>query len=389
MSGCGDNELGSLSVDELRKVLLDMKEPTGFVNRNDSIITFSNATRTLTIAPKVTYYDYYTTGQRHTVEESKSIQIPDVSGDYFFYLDDNRQLNCVNTFNIELATIYALVSYIYWSNGSQRFVSFNDERHGITLDGQTHIYLHTTRGAQLATGAGITYVGGTGSLNTDAQLGLGPMIMVDEDIRNTITDSDNPTEYFQQRLTPIAYIPIWYKLGQEWRYNPATEYPLMLGTLRPKYNYFDGTNWQIADAPANNKIIVTYIFGTTGFIEPVIGILGQAQYQNLAEAQQNASWAAISFDSLPSPEMKLLYTVFFEVSANYANLPNARIVYVQDNRYIQDRESLSMGASAEQQGTLLPTPTVAFDFGAGTDISLDLGDRSYSQGVLDSGERLA
>lgn len=388
MSGCGDNGLGSLSVDELRKVLLDMKEPTGFVNRNDSIITFSNATRTLTIAPTVTYYDYYTTGQRHTVETSKSLQIPDISGDYFFYLDENRQLNYVTNFNIELATIYALVSYVYWSNGSQRFVSFNDERHGITLDGQTHVYLHTTRGAQLSTGAGITYVVGTGALDNDAKLALGNMIIADEDIRNTIVDDDNPSQYFQQRLAPTAYIPIWYKLGQEWRYHAATEYPLMLGTLRPKYNFFDGTNWQIADAPSNNKVLVTYIFATTGFIEPVIGILGQAQYQNLAEAQQNASWAAISFDSLPSPEMKLLYTVFFEVSANYANLPNARIVYVQDNRYIQDRESLSMGASAGQQGNILATPSVSFDFGATTDITVDLGDRSYSQGTLDNGERL-
>ena len=319
------------------QTVLDTNEPTGFVNRTDSFIQFNEADRRFVIGPTDESYAVYVRGTKLVINETKSQVIPDESGSYYFFIDSSGNLQVTTEFNLDLITKVAYCSYIYFDAEDGKAVTIGDERHGITMDGATHVNLHTTRGTQLVSGGEIAYSLGDGSLDSDMEVSVGNMRIADEDIVVDIINSSAPTNNFEQKLSPIAYIPIWYRQGDIWKKTEASAFPAIAGTQRAKFNEFTGTTWQLTDAPSNNKVLVTYLFATTSIIEPVIGILGQAQYQNLAEAQIQAGWGSINFGELPSPEMKLLYTLYYETSTNYDNSIKSRIIFVEDDRYNYDK----------------------------------------------------
>ena len=321
-------------------VFVDMKEPTGFVNRTDSEISFDNSTRIFTIQPTGLSYSIYHLGVKTIIDTPLSITIPDNSGNYYIYISNSANLTYTTTFDLALISEYAYCAYIYWDDVDNKAVIFGDERHGITMDGTTHAYLHTTRGTQLVSGAAIGYTLGSGALAADAQISLGDMQIKDEDITVNINNDATPDAPFEQILFPIAEIPIVYREGTIWKKSVATQFPMIVqsGDVRASYNEFTGSTWQLTEAPSNNKTLVTYIFATTSVDEPVIGILGQTQYNNIDEARGDASWENISFGDLPSPEMKLLYTLYYDTSSGYANAAKSKITYVADLRFTHDRE---------------------------------------------------
>lgn len=321
------------------EIFQDMQEPTGFKNREDSVLSFNSNTRTFTIAPSIKgYYDIYIGGKKLRITETFNLQIPNTSGDYYFYIDKYKQLNYTNVFGIDLLYAYAYVSYIYWSASDNNYVYFGEERHGITMDHDTHRNLHSTRGTQIVSGGNITYTLGNGNTNTSAQIALSNARIADEDIVVDIIDSPAPSSPFEQILSPIARLPIWYRYGEdEWRKLPATNYPMAPGTTRCRYNLNTNGVWSLQDATLNNKVLVTYVFGTTSLYEPIIGILGQTQYQNVSEAKTAALWSNINFGTLPSPEMKLLYVIYYDTSTSYSNEAKAKIVAVEDFRAKYDK----------------------------------------------------
>lgn len=321
-------------------VFSDMKEPTGFVNRTDSEISFDNGTRTFTIQPTGINYSIYHLGVRTIIDVPLNITIPDTSGNYYIYIGSSANLTYTTTFDLALISEYAYCAYIYWDDVDNKAVIFGDERHGITMDGTTHAYLHTTRGTQLVSGAAISYTLGSGALDAHAQISLGDMQIKDEDITVNINNDATPDAPFEQILFPIAEIPIVYREGSIWKKSVATQFPMIVqsGDVRASYNEFTGVTWQLTEAPSNNKTLVTYIFATTSVDEPVIGILGQTQYNNIDEARGTASWENINFGDLPSPEMKLLYTLYYDTSSGYANAAKSKITYVADLRFTHDRE---------------------------------------------------
>ena len=58
----------------------EANEPSGFVNRTDSNISFVDGTRTFTITPVVTSFVYYCDSIRYEITTTKSIIIDDVNG---------------------------------------------------------------------------------------------------------------------------------------------------------------------------------------------------------------------------------------------------------------------------------------------------------------------
>lgn len=338
--GAGTLSFTDVTDTRLTDIFDDTKEPTGFTNRVDSTLSFNQGTETFTIAPVATDYEIYIKGNKITISNSQSIQLTSGSGNYYLYLDANGTLNYMTSFNVSLFQEYAYCSFIYWNDTQSELVVFGDERHGITMDAATHGYLHLTRGTQLVSGAAITYTLGDGSLDTHAQVGIGNMQIRDEDIIVDIVHAATPSNPFEQVLSSPAEIPIWYREGaSEWRKTTANTFPLITGTARAKFNEFTGGSWQLTEAPSNNKLLVTYIFGTTNINEPVVGILGQNQYQNVDDARENGSWEQIDFGELPAPEMKLLYTLYYETSSNYTNNAQSKIVFVGDFRFSADRET--------------------------------------------------
>lgn len=314
------------------------KEPTGHSDRTQSTVSFDELTRTFSIAPVLTTFDIYISGVKQTISSTLSVQIPNTSGNFFFYIDQNGALQYQQAFDITLFTAKVYTGYVYWNAEDEKVTAWGEERHGLTMDSATHSYLHTTRGLQLVSGLSVSYALGDGSLDADAQVAFTDCQVRDEDITIQVTNSATPSAPFQQKLSPIGFIPILYREGSVWKKSVATKFPVLTGPNRTYYNEFTGGSWQLTEAPSNNKVCVTYIFATTDIQNPIIGILGQAEYQNIDEARELAAWDQISFGDLPAQELKLCFVVYYETSSGYLNESKAKIVFVGDTRFNTDRQ---------------------------------------------------
>jgi hypothetical protein len=323
--------------DRLNEIPLVMNEPTGFPNRTDSVISFNESTRVFTIEPVSTSFTVYVRGKKFTYDTAQTVTIPDVSGSYSVVFNDAGVLISTTVFSAALFDQNAWVSYIYWNSVQGKAVVFSEERHGLSMDGQTHFYLHTTRGTQLVSGASVGFTFGSGANNSDMQVSLSDMMIADEDIRTAISNNASPSNPFEQILSPAAEIPVIYRSGSIWARDVATVFPLKQGTSRPQYNLFDST-WSMVDASQDGKVIAYYIFATSNLIEPVISIPGQHEYDTLADALNDAAWSRIDLTDLPFPEIKLLYILLIETSAVFTNTPKARILEIRDVRFGVDRE---------------------------------------------------
>lgn len=334
-------------LDSITGVYQDTKEPTGFTDRTQSTISFDNSTRTFTISPVGADYSIYIQGQKILISAPLSIQIPDISGGYFFYINASGALNYLTAFSPTLFTTSAYCAYILWDENDNKAITFGEERHGIVMDGATHSYLHTTRGTQLVSGGSIGFTTtGDGSLDADSQISISDAVVTDEDIRVQIANNASPSAPFQQILSPIAQIPVYYLEGSTWRRSTATQYPLITGASRAKYNKNTAGVWSLQEAASDGKVLVSYIFATTNVTEPVIALLGQDEYTDISDAETRAAWSAISFGDLPAQEIKLMHIVMYVTDSTFTNTSKCAIREVKDLRFGADRE-----VSATSQNT--------------------------------------
>lgn len=322
----------STSIDVLSDSFLDMQEPNGFINRTDSIISFDHTTRTFSIAPAVSSYSIYTQSEKQTISTIKTSTIPNTTGTYFFYIDGTGTLSYLTTFNTNLLTSYAYCAIVYWDatgTGAERIVTFGDERHGITMDGKTHAYLHTTRGAAFGNGCGLTnFTINAGNNNADAQFAASAGLIWDEDIRFDILAQ--------------TQFPVLYRSGTGWKKKSATAFPLIyngtagyVGT-RIAYNLNTSGNWSLAEVQ-NNKFMLIHIFATNDINNSFICILGEAEYNDKASARAAASTELQSISGLPVTEFVAIGSIVYEASNSYTNTPKARVVNVNSENYVDYR----------------------------------------------------
>jgi hypothetical protein len=307
-------------------------EPIGHTNKAQSVMSFDKTTRTFSITPSGASFEVWCAGKRFAYTTMQSVQIPSTSGLYYIYFSSNGVLSQKTTFftwDQDSPT-----AYIYWNNDDGEAYFFADERHGITLDWQTHEYLHRTRGAAYASGfsIGAYTITGTGAANADMQLDIADGTFFDEDLQVDITHSSSPTaNTWQQVLQGGAEIPIFYRSGSVWKRTTPTKYPIKQGT-RAQYNLNTAGTWSTPDL-ATNKYGVTWIVATNNLNYPVIGIMGQNQYDNLNKVHED-TWAALDLANLPIFEIRPLWKVAYLVSSGFANTPKAAIREVVDLRVV-------------------------------------------------------
>lgn len=315
------------------------KEPTGFPNRIDSTIFFDVGTRTFTIEPTSTEYEVFVKGKKITITSPKSIVIPNITQTNYFYLDENGDILTSNIFDLNLLSDFAYIAYLTWCSDTGNLVTFGEERHGIVMDAATHAYLHETKGTQLYRGGSIdVLVDNGGNDNLSAQVGYTNMTIADEDIVVDIIHSATPSNPFEQVLVKPAQIPLFYRDGATgtWKKITATSYPILLGVDRARFNEFSGGTWSLQDISEGN-FGATFLFATTDIINPVIGIIGQTQVTNLADAELQLTWDNIDFGTLPFNEFKLLHRIIYNTSSSYTNDVRAEINKVTDYRFGIDR----------------------------------------------------
>ena len=318
------------------------KEPTGFPNRTDSTISFDDLNRTFSISPlaPATHFDIFARGRIFRFNSAQQITVPDSEGVFFFYFETDGSLAYSTVFNISIITEKVYVSTVYWDATNKKSVLVADERHGITLDGATHEYLHNLNGAVVTSGGAINFTSpaGSGNLDSDAQITLGNIVFRDEDIRMDITNSASPSNPFEQILDPIAEIPVFYRDGAAggWRKDVATQFPVKQGTSRIQYNNPAGP-WTQEDIQ-EGYFVSMWVFATNNINEPVIAMLGQKEHALLSDAQGEDTYDSLSFGTMPTQEFKVLYRTIFQSSSAYGNTAKATLVDVRDLRAAEDTQ---------------------------------------------------
>lgn len=297
----------------------DTREPTGFINRTDSTISFVDGTRIFTIAPVSTSFSFYIKGEKFTKTTAQSITIPNLTGTHYIYFNTSGALETTQVPSADLFQIDAIVAFVYWNNETNLSTLFGEERHGITMDGATHSYLHTILGARYLSGLALqNFTIGSGNSDADAQFTSDEGSIRDEDILHTI-----PAQ---------TQIPILYRQGQYWRKKVADAYPLIYSGSagytgangRPAYNQYTGGAWQLTQM-SNTNFILVHFFGTNDVNNKVIGVVGTQQYNNITAARTGANSEISNLQDLPFTEFVPIGSVIFQ-SNNYSNAVKARVV---------------------------------------------------------------
>ena len=323
-------------------------EPMGHEDKTESTISFDSGSLTFSIAPVADSFTIWCKGVRHIKTTTQSVTIPNTAGLHYISFDENGAIQYeLSYFEWHNDTPTA---YVYW-NGTD-YILF-DERHGITLDWQTHEYLHRTRGAVIANGFGASnYVeDGDGSSDTHAQIDIANGTFFDEDLQVDITHSATPTaNTFEQILQGAAEMPVLYRSGSVWTYDTATEYPFKQGSALPTYNLNTAGTWSTPDI-GNSKFGVSWIAATNIIGSPVVVIMGQDQYNNIGEAEA-ATWDGLNLTDFPVVEMRPLYKVAYQVASGYSNTPKAAIRGVYDLRRLGSGSSSIPAFPVADHGSL-------------------------------------
>lgn len=381
-------------------------EPTGFPTRADSILSLGTgsppATRTVTIEPSGAsggsppYFNYFIHGVEYREFGANSVTIPDISGNYFIYFDTDQLLHASSTFPPGLLTNVCYVAVIYWNSETQDVIYFGEERHGLTMDGATHLHLHQTFGTRYVSGltVGGTYNpnsdGASGSpfgsplgspfispTDEDVQISVTPGYIRDEDLAHLIVDTGTKTNIYdlEQELGPIARVPIFYRFGSSgiWRVkknigSPKDIFPCIYSdgivftgaNGLPPFNEFSDSpsGWQLTEVDDGNYFLMHYL-ATNDIRYPFIGIQGAQQYTEKPSGQTEAAAEISIFDGqLPFQEFVLVSTLIFKVSTSFTNIPKIEGVktvtgddYV-DWRNLEVFSSTTGGAGAHDHGNL-------------------------------------
>jgi len=311
----------------INTILSDTKEPTGFVNRIDSVMSFNNTTRTFSISGAGGgTYDIYYKGKKITKSalESKQSSVPD--GLKYFYFDSNGTLQVTDNFNETLITDNILISIIYWDSSNSVQIYFADERHGISMDGTTHLYLHETRGTVWEEGLGL---GGfvaddTGDLNSHAQFSVAQGVIWDEDNNSTTLELSGGSDNWS----------VYYKLGTngDWKLDDTTMFPVLsTGTGRAAWNQWTGAIWQLTEV-TNSKFLLAHVFASNDYNiglvnRKVIAVIGEAEYNSLQDAREAAlsEIRTIEIAGLPFAEFVPIASVIYETKDIYSNSVKSRV----------------------------------------------------------------
>lgn len=346
-----------------------VKEPTGFPTRATSQLSFNSATGELTIQPlaPATEFEYYIQGTQYIVNTAKTATATSSVMTYF-YFDTAKVLQTTQLYTEDLLLNYSYVAAVYWNQATNELIYLGDERHGVIMDGATHIHLHRIIGTQWITGLGIdNIVLGDGNSNTHAQCNVGNGKIRDEDLCHDIYNIGgkvNPYDH-EQQLDPIAQIPVLWRTGTgTWKIKTADNFPFIYsGTAGytgvdglPPYNYFDGTNWSLVQVP-NNHFFLVHVLATNDINHPIVALQGTTEYQNKPKGREAAVIELSNYTGLSFEEFTPIGTLIFEVKTNYANTPKARLVATEDgNPYVDWRRltfnTLSLGAGASDHGML-------------------------------------
>jgi len=305
-----------------------------FAGGTDCNISFNEATRVFTIAPKInvfTYYQYRNKLTYHVMNKAYEVEIPNTQGLHVMYFDADPEtktqvLLTTMPDNEKIEEIYlykVVVAWIYWIPEDPileipgQAIYFGDSRHGSEWPNQVHWWNHRTANSERESGLTITDTKADrdGSENDHAQFGITPGSVFHSDIRSEI-DGSSP-----------ASIPICYIAGGVPKIVNQSGYCFY---LHGSICYNNGS----APSPAQEGYYVMYhLFATNCTINPLISAMGLAEYESIGDAKKAMQYEIDTIrHTFPHSNLMLIDTVIFQTSEFYENSVKVRLVADSDER---------------------------------------------------------
>lgn len=298
------NLLSQTNSSILKQILRNKSDKTGWIESAPVTLSFDNGTRTFTITPTGDTFEYWIQGQKFIKSVAETVVIDDTEGLWYIYYILGTLTASQTPWNITPGN-KALVAIIHWDATNNIEIGILYELHGYLMHPATHKWAHDTIGTRYEDGLAIS-LGAGGDLG---KVGLTGGQIHDEDIAIVITDGAGGA-LFEQVLTLPAQIPVFYRSGSAaWRKYTAGDYPFYdnSGGDNIHYNLDTAGSWSSQEASGAAKYIAMWIYATEEQNEPIIAIMGQNESNTVAQARVDNTLDTLSFGTLPTPEMKILF----------------------------------------------------------------------------------
>ena len=319
---------------------------TGFVDRTESTLTWTDSTpdRTLSVQPTGASFDYFMAGVKYT-STGDTVQITNVEGVHWIYYDGAVLTAVANPTKAQLDAIIidkTLVSVVYWDLSAGAAIYVGEERHGYRMSPQTHDYLHFTEGLRWLSGVGLNTINADAAgVTADAQFGVDAGNVTDEDLLLTIGAIGSTTG-----------LPIYYMTGAGGDWHKYVEAGFSVRTYdgtnatRLAWNEFTGGAWQLSEAQSG-RYVLCHVLATTEKDSPMVAIMGQNEYLNrpLAQAGAATEIESLVLEDLLLPEIRPVATVIFQTNLAYTSDVNARIVSTVEGADFVDWRSETISRS--------------------------------------------
>jgi hypothetical protein len=318
-------------------------ENSNYTTRSDSKFATGTAYETAASANTLAIYPaagqtaitIWQSGIKYTFTSlQKSTVSGTIAGAVYFFVN-NGALTYYTSMSGDYIQKQAFVALVYVNENTNSVVIFGDERHGITMDGATHYYLHTTSGTRYKSGLGVAGVT-TGS-TTFTSLATGEIW--DEDIMHTIPSSSNAV--------------MLYRSSNRWSKFAAANTFAYLSAGTAQYNQMTSPGVYTVSNIPTGKYAVMYIMATNDRISPFVRVMGQFVFDTLTLARESAQTEPrdTSTTGLPVTEFLWVGAVVVDYQGKVQTLDNGAN-YV-DLRYVNI--SSGTNSSAAVQATAADT----------------------------------
>ena len=396
-------------LDQLSDMHIDSNEPTGFIREfpytmgvlefsddgtnikrlfynGSSQVYSANATglfydgtvataRTLSISPMSVAdggddtFTVYVESVKHVLTVAQRATISDVTSTHAFRVNKPAVLESGIGLHF---TDTPITAAIYWDKTLQKSILFSDERHGITMSGDTHKYLHFTQGCQYVSGMGINGLVSGSELFTSIDSGEA----FDEDISVLpIAQTNTPTIYAE--WDAVIGDNVWKQSTA----NLETSYKVG-GTTQ--YNLNTAGQFSLANITGNDASIY-FFFMTNDVRYPYVKVMGQNVYgsTNVARAAVEDELNSIVLGGLPAPELIAIAAIIVRSSGEVKTLSDGS-VYL-DLRQVKIAGSGTVSGSSSYHADLLGKDEVdQHPISAITGLSTHINDTTthFTQGSI-------
>lgn len=321
-------------------------EPNGFVNRDDSVISFNESLRKFTIAPKITSYQIFSWGNLFTKDAAESIIIPDTEGRHFIYFDENGDLATGIDFDPQLIFgPWCFTSVIIWDAENQElpFGGIQNERHGL-LDSRAHARWHNKTGLVITSGLALNTFNTEedGSLLISNQFGMEAGIIADEDISMNVPP----------RISTVSPHVV-YLLGAnpDWRKGtPVAGTCLLVSGGILQYNKNDVGAFSLDDVPDGEYVNYHGFISTSDTPSKMeIWTPGHATYASKSEAIVAQLTEVLSLANSASEtaielaEYNFIGSILFKVDYSFTNSTKSVIVPISGGFDYNDFRDKQLG----------------------------------------------